>query len=63
MAAVQPFFPRKPGVCPLYEFHGIAMGAHWAHQLLEDRYAYSCTRMIVLEKIRGVTTPHSQRLP
>jgi hypothetical protein len=63
MAAAQPFFPRKSGGFPLYEFHGIAMGAHWAHQLLEDRYGYSCARMMVLDKIRSVATPHFPRLP
>ncbi len=46
-----------------FEFHAIAIGAHWAHQLLEDRQAYSRARMMALEKIRSVATPQSPRLP
>jgi AcrR family transcriptional regulator len=46
-----------------FEFHAIAIGAHWAHQLLEDREAYSRARMMALEKIRSVATPESPRLP
>ena len=46
-----------------YEIHGIAMGAHWAHQLLDDKQAYSRARATVLEKLRGIATPSSPRLP
>lgn len=46
-----------------YEIHGIAMGAHWAHQLLDDKQAYSRARACVLEKLRGIATPASPRLP
>jgi AcrR family transcriptional regulator len=46
-----------------YEIHGIAMGAHWAHQLLDDRQAYSRARATVLEKLRSVATSASPRLP
>jgi AcrR family transcriptional regulator len=46
-----------------YEIHGIAMGAHWAHQLLDDKQAYSRARATVLEKLRSIATPASPRLP
>lgn len=46
-----------------FEFHAIAIGAHWAHQLLEDREAYSRARMMALEKLRSIATPQSPRLP
>jgi AcrR family transcriptional regulator len=46
-----------------FEIHAIAMGAHWASQLLEDRQAYSRARTTLLEKLRSVATPHSPRLP
>jgi hypothetical protein len=35
-------FPRKPSGFPLYESHRMAMGAHWAQELLEDHQA--CAR-------------------
>ena len=46
-----------------YEIHGIAMGAHWAHQLLDDKQAYSRARATVLEKLRAIATPESPKLP
>jgi hypothetical protein len=46
-----------------FEIHAVAMGAHWAHQLLEDRKAYSRARGIALEKLRSVATPSTPRLP
>jgi AcrR family transcriptional regulator len=46
-----------------YEIHGVAMGAHWAHQLLDDKQAYSRARTTVLEKLRAIATPASPRLP
>lgn len=46
-----------------FEFHAIAIGAHWAHQLLEDRQAYSRARLMALEKLRSIATPQSPRLP
>ena len=46
-----------------FEGHGIAMGAHWACQLLDDRQAYSRARTTLVEKLRSVATAHSpQRL-
>jgi AcrR family transcriptional regulator len=46
-----------------FEIHGVAMGAHWAYQLLDDRQAYSRARATVLEKLRSIATPGSPRLP
>ena len=46
-----------------FEVHAMALGAHWAFQLLNDRQAYSRTRTTVLEKLRSVATPDSPRLP
>jgi AcrR family transcriptional regulator len=46
-----------------FEVHALAMGAHWAFQLLDDRQAYSRARSIVLEKLRSVATPASPSLP
>lgn len=46
-----------------FEIQGIAMGAHWAFQLLDDRQAYSRARATVLEKLRSIATPESPRLP
>ena len=46
-----------------FEVHAIAIGAHWAHLLLEDKQAYSRARMMALEKLRSVATPQSPRVP
>jgi AcrR family transcriptional regulator len=46
-----------------FEVHAMALGAHWAFQLLDDRQAYSRTRTTVLEKLRSVATEDSPRLP
>ena len=46
-----------------FEIHGVAMGAHWAHQLLDDKHAYSRARATVLDKLRSVATPSSPQLP
>jgi AcrR family transcriptional regulator len=55
--------PKLEATRLAFEFHAIAIGAHWAHQLLEDRQAYSRARTIALEKMRSVATPQSPRLP
>jgi AcrR family transcriptional regulator len=46
-----------------FEIHALAMGAHWAHQLLDDKHAYSRARTTVLEKLRAIATPKCPRLP
>ncbi len=46
-----------------FEIHAVAMGAHWASQLLDDRHAYSRARTIVIEKLRSIATPASPHLP
>jgi len=55
-----------PGVDPTrlaFEVHSIALGAHWAFQLLDDRQAYSRARTVVLERLRRAATPESPSLP
>jgi AcrR family transcriptional regulator len=46
-----------------FEIHAVAMGAHWAFQLLDDRQAYPRARTTVLERLRSVATPESPRIP
>jgi AcrR family transcriptional regulator len=46
-----------------FEIHAIAMGGHWAFQLLDDCEAYSRARMTLLEKLRSIATAASPRLP
>jgi AcrR family transcriptional regulator len=46
-----------------FEIHAVAMGAHWAYQLLDDKQAYSRARTLALEKLRSIATPESPRLP
>jgi AcrR family transcriptional regulator len=46
-----------------FEIHAVAMGAHWAFQLLDDRHAYPRARTTVLERLRGLATPQSPRIP
>ena len=46
-----------------FEVHAIAMGAHWAYQLLDDRHSYARARTTLLEKLRSVATPHCPRIP
>ena len=46
-----------------FEIHALAMGAHWAHQLLDDKHAYSRARTTVLEKLRSIATAKCPRIP
>lgn len=55
--------PKLDATRLAFEFHGVAIGAHWAHQLLEDRHAYSRARLMALDKLRSVATPQCPRLP
>jgi len=55
--------PRIDASRLAFEIHAIALGAHWAYQLLDDRRAYSRARMILVEKLRSIATPASPRLP
>jgi AcrR family transcriptional regulator len=55
--------PKLNPIRLAFEFHAIAIGAHWAHQLLEDRHAYSRARTMALEKLRSIATPQSPCLP
>jgi AcrR family transcriptional regulator len=46
-----------------FEIHAIAMGGHWAHQLLDDKQAYSRARTTILEKLRSIATAASPQIP
>jgi AcrR family transcriptional regulator len=46
-----------------YEINAMAIGAHWAHQLLDDRVAYARARSAILDKLRFVATSKSPALP
>lgn len=46
-----------------HEIQSMAIGAHWAHQLLDDRMAYARARSTMRERLRSVATPKSPRLP
>ncbi len=46
-----------------FEIHAIAMGAHWAHQLLDDKQSYPRARTILLERLRTISTPECPHLP
>lgn len=46
-----------------FEIHAVSMGAHWAHQLLDDKQAYPRARTTLLEKLRSVSTPECPHLP
>lgn len=46
-----------------HEVQGIGLGAHWAHQLLDDPVAYSRARDNVRERLASVATPGSPQLP
>lgn len=46
-----------------FEIHAIAMGAHWAYQLLDDRQAYARARAIALDKLRSLGTAGCPRIP
>jgi AcrR family transcriptional regulator len=46
-----------------YEIQSLAIGGHWANQLLDDRQSYARSRAVMLEKLRSVATPHCPPLP
>lgn len=46
-----------------YEIQSMAIGAHWANQLLEDRLSYSRSRAVMIEKLRAIATPRCPPLP
>jgi AcrR family transcriptional regulator len=55
--------PKTDAMRLAFEIHAIALGAHWAYQLLDDRQAYTRARAIALDKLRAVATPACPRLP
>jgi AcrR family transcriptional regulator len=46
-----------------HEMQGIGLGAHWAHQLLDDPVAYSRARDAIRERLVSVATPSCPPLP
>jgi AcrR family transcriptional regulator len=46
-----------------FEIQSIAIGGHWASQLLDDRQSYSRSRAGMLDKLRSVATPQCPSLP
>jgi len=45
-----------------HEIQSMAIGAHWAHQLLDDRMAYSRARATMRERLRSAATPKGSPL-
>ena len=46
-----------------FEIQSIAIGGHWASQLLDDRQSYSRSRAVMLDRLRSVSTPQCPSLP
>jgi len=46
-----------------FEIQSIAIGGHWASQLLDDRQSYSRSRAVMLDKLESVATPRCPALP
>lgn len=46
-----------------HEIQSLAIGAHWAYQLLDDRMAYSRARTTIADRLRSVATSKSPSLP
>jgi AcrR family transcriptional regulator len=46
-----------------FEIQSLAIGAHWAYQLLDDRQSYTRSRAVMLEKLRSVATPQCPAVP
>jgi AcrR family transcriptional regulator len=56
----------KPDADPAYlafEIQSLAIGGHWANQLLDDRQSYCRSRAVMLEKLRSVATLQCPPLP
>ncbi len=46
-----------------FEMNSLAMGAHWANQLLDKKNAFTETRTTILRKLRGLATKKCPPLP
>jgi AcrR family transcriptional regulator len=46
-----------------FEIQSLAIGGHWANQLLEDPLSYSRSRAVMLEKLRSIATVRCPPLP
>jgi AcrR family transcriptional regulator len=54
--------PKTNSTLLAHEIQGIGLGAHWAHQLLDDPAAYSRARTNIRERLCTVSTPSAPRL-
>jgi AcrR family transcriptional regulator len=55
--------PKVDATDRAFEIQSIAMGGHWASQLLDDRQSYWRSRAVILDKLRGMATPECPPLP
>jgi AcrR family transcriptional regulator len=55
--------PKTNSTLLAHEVQGIGLGAHWAHQLLDDPVAYSRARDAIRERLASVATPACPPLP
>jgi AcrR family transcriptional regulator len=46
-----------------FEIQSMAIGGHWANQLLEDRQSYARSRAAIIEKLRAIATLECPPLP
>jgi AcrR family transcriptional regulator len=46
-----------------FEIQSVAIGGHWANQLLEDRQSYERTRASIIDKLRSIATSECPPLP
>lgn len=46
-----------------FEIQSMAIGGHWANQLLQDRGAYLRSRVAMIDKLRRIATPQCPPLP
>jgi len=55
--------PKVDPTLLAFEIQSLAIGGHWASQMLEDRQSYFRSRAAMLEKLRSVATPRCPPLP
>jgi AcrR family transcriptional regulator len=55
--------PDADPTCLAFEIQSLAIGGHWANQLLDDRQSYSRSRAVILEKLQSVATRQCPPLP
>ena len=55
--------PKVDAAQLAFEMNSLAMGAHWANQLLDKKNAFTETRTTILRKLRGLATKKCPPLP